>query len=103
MQLFARPDALVAAFHDAKTGSWQYVTRDRSRKAEAIIDAVWDYDEKAGATSTKNADAIAGYVRSEGLCVEWVLDTHPHADHFSAAPYLAENFDVRTAIGDGSG
>ena len=95
-----RPDAVVAAFYDEKTGSWQYVVRDRETKSAAIIDPVWDYDEKAGATSTKNADAIADYVRSEGLRVEWVLDTHPHADHFSAAPYLAEKFDAPTAIGE---
>lgn len=100
MLLIERPDAVVAAFYDEKTGSWQYVIRDRETKSAAIIDPVWDYDEKAGATSTKNADAIADYVRSEGLRVEWVLDTHPHADHFSAAPYLAEKFDAPTAIGE---
>lgn len=100
MQLFERSDTVVAAFYDEKTGSWQYVIRDRETKSAAIIDPVWDYDEKAGATDTKNADAIADYVRSEGLSVEWVLDTHPHADHFSAAPYLAEKFDAPTAIGE---
>jgi glyoxylase-like metal-dependent hydrolase (beta-lactamase superfamily II) len=100
MLLIERPDAVVAAFYDEKTGSWQYVIRDRETKSAAIIDPVWDYDEKAGATSTKNADAIADYVRSEGLRVEWVLDTHPHADHFSAAPYLAGKFDAPTAIGE---
>lgn len=58
-----------------------------------------DFDPRAGATSTRSADLILDYVRSGGLSVEWVLDTHPHADHFSAAPYLAEKTGGRTAIG----
>ncbi|MGG2476867.1 MBL fold metallo-hydrolase, partial [Rhizobium sp. BR5] len=56
----------------------------------AIIDPVYDFDEKSGATGTMNTDAILDYVANQGLSVEWILDTHPHADHFSAAHYLRQ-------------
>ncbi|WP_115762266.1 MBL fold metallo-hydrolase, partial [Escherichia coli] len=63
------------------------------------IDPVYDFDEKSGATGTMNADAILNHVASEGLSVEWILDTHPHADHFSAAHYLKQKTGAQTAIG----
>jgi glyoxylase-like metal-dependent hydrolase (beta-lactamase superfamily II) len=89
----------VASLHDERTGSFQYVVVDDATKQAAIIDPVLDYDPRAGATSTRNADLILDYVRSKGLTVEWLLDTHPHADHFSAAPYLAGETGGQTAIG----
>ncbi|WP_454883540.1 MBL fold metallo-hydrolase [Sphingomonas oryzagri] len=89
----------VASLHDKRTGSFQYVIVDDATKAAAIIDPVLDYDPRAGAISTRNADLILDYVRSKGLTVEWLLDTHPHADHFSAAPYLAGETGGQTAIG----
>ncbi|MET4897057.1 MBL fold metallo-hydrolase [Sphingomonadaceae bacterium jetA1] len=89
----------VASLHDEPTGSFQYVVVDDATKAAAIIDPVLDFDRRAGATSTRNADLILAYVAQKGLGVEWVLDTHPHADHFSAAPYLAAKTGARTAIG----
>ena len=73
---------------------------DKATRSAAIVDPVLDFDEKAAATNTRNADEIAAYVRDEGLTVAWVLDTHPHADHFSAAPYLAEKFGAPRAIGE---
>lgn len=94
----ARPK--VRAFHDRKTGSVQYVVSDPATRAAAIIDPVWDFDEKSARTCTNNADDIIEYVRQEGLTVEWVLDTHPHADHFSAAPYLKAKLGGKTAIGE---
>lgn len=100
MEIFDSDKAVVAAFYDKKTGSWQYVITDKATRSAAIIDPVLDFDEKAAATSTRNADDIAAYVHAEGLRVEWILDTHPHADHFSAAPYLAEKFDAPRAIGE---
>ncbi len=100
MKIFDRDKAVVAAFYDKKTGSWQYVITDKATRSAAIIDPVLDYDGKAATTSTRNADAIAQYVEAEGLRVEWLLDTHPHADHFSAAPYLAGKFCAPRAIGD---
>lgn len=89
----------VASLHDERTGSFQYVIVDDATKAAAIVDPVLDFDPRAGATSTTNADLILDYVRDHDLTVEWVLDTHPHADHFSAAPYIAEKAGGRTAIG----
>ncbi len=100
MEIFDREKAVVAAFYDKKTGSYQYVIADKATRSAAIVDPVLDFDEKAAATSTRNADEIAAYVREEGLAVQWVLDTHPHADHFSAAPYLAEKFGAPRAIGE---
>jgi glyoxylase-like metal-dependent hydrolase (beta-lactamase superfamily II) len=89
----------VTAFFDKRTFSVQYVAADPATGKCAIIDPVLDYDEKSGATSTKNADAILKFVADNGLTVEWILDTHPHADHFSAARYLKEKTGAPTAIG----
>jgi len=100
MQTIIHGGAEIAALHDEKTGSWQYVISDPTTRAAAIIDPVWDFDEKAAATSTPNADQIVAYVRDRDLRVEWLLDTHPHADHFSAAPYLKDEFGAPTAIGE---
>lgn len=90
----------VKAFFDKRTFSIQYVVSDPETGKCAVIDPVLDFDEKSGATATRNADAILQYVETEGLSVEWILDTHPHADHFSAAPYLKEKTGAPTAIGD---
>ncbi len=89
----------VAAFYETATGSWQYVVSDPSTKAAAIIDPVLDFDAASGATWTDSADEILSYVADNGLNVVWVLDTHPHADHFSAASYLAERLNAPQAIG----
>ncbi len=94
----ARP--IVKAFFDERTFSVQYVASDPATKRCAIIDPVLDFDEKSGATATINADAILDYVASEDLEVDWVLDTHPHADHFSAARYLKDRTGAPTAIGE---
>ncbi|NTA84805.1 TIGR01244 family phosphatase [Agrobacterium tumefaciens] len=90
----------VKGFFDRRTWSVQYVVSDAETSKCAIVDPVLDFDEKAGATATINADEILEYVRREGLTVEWILDTHPHADHFSAAQYLKEKTGARTAIGE---
>ncbi|KVK41025.1 beta-lactamase [Agrobacterium sp. LY4] len=89
----------VKAFFDPRTWSVQYVVSDPSTGRCAIIDPVYDFDEKSGATGTMNADAILDYVESQDLSVEWILDTHPHADHFSAAHYLKQKTGAQTAIG----
>ncbi|MFE3838412.1 MBL fold metallo-hydrolase [Pseudogemmobacter sonorensis] len=93
----ARPE--VTAFHEARTGSVQYVVADPEAKKCAIIDPVLDYDEKSGATATIEADRILNFVTDKGYAVEWILDTHPHADHFSAADYLKRKTGALTAIG----
>ncbi|PWJ83651.1 uncharacterized protein (TIGR01244 family) [Pseudaminobacter salicylatoxidans] len=90
----------VKAFYDPRTFSVQYVVSDPATKKCAIIDPVLDFDEKSGSTSTMNADAILDYVGREGLAVEWILDTHPHADHFSAAHYMKGKTGAPTAIGE---
>ncbi|MCM2292085.1 bifunctional sulfur transferase/dioxygenase Blh [Allorhizobium sp. BGMRC 0089] len=90
----------VKGFFDPRTWSVQYVVSDPKTKLCAIIDPVLDYDEKSGQTSTENADRILAYIAEKGLTVEWILDTHPHADHFSAAHYLKGKTAAKTAIGD---
>ena len=90
---------LVKGFYDERTGSIQYVVSDPDTRDCAIIDPVLDYDEKSGSTKTSSADAILAYVESERLMVQWILDTHPHADHFSAAAYLKGKTGAPTAIG----
>ncbi len=93
-----RPD--VTAFYDKRTSSVQYVVADPATGKCAIVDPVLDFDEKSGGTATRSADAILGHVREHGLEVEWILDTHPHADHFSAARYLKQQTGAPTAIGE---
>ncbi|MGM0823849.1 MAG: MBL fold metallo-hydrolase [Pseudomonadota bacterium] len=89
----------VAGFFDPRTFSVQYIVSDPATRRCAIIDPVLDFDEKAGATATHHADELLAYIDKEGLTVEWILDTHPHADHFSAAYYLKEKTGAPTAIG----
>ncbi|WP_421925828.1 MBL fold metallo-hydrolase [Neoaquamicrobium sediminum] len=92
--------SLVKGFFDKRTFSIQYVVADPESGKCAIIDPVLDFDEKSGSTAAHNADAILDYVREQGFEVEWILDTHPHADHFSAARYLKEKTGAPTAIGE---
>ncbi len=90
----------VDAFFERRTCSVQYVVSDPETRRCAIIDPVLDYDEKSGSVATWSADALLAFVREHDLTVEWILDTHPHADHFSAAAYLKEKTGAQTAIGD---
>ncbi len=100
MQALARqPAPEVAAFYDPRTFSVQYVVSCPRTGRCAIIDPVLDFDEKSGSTATRSADAVLDHVASRGLRVEWILDTHPHADHFSAAQYLQARTGAPTAIG----
>ena len=89
----------VKGFYDERTGSIQYVVADPQTRLCAIIDPVLDYDEKSGSPATTHADAMLAYIAEQGLTLDWILDTHPHADHFSAAAYLKRKTGVRTAIG----
>jgi glyoxylase-like metal-dependent hydrolase (beta-lactamase superfamily II) len=92
-----RPD--VAAFFDPRTYSIQYVVSDPQTKACAIIDPVLDFDEKSGSIAAHSADALLDYVRRQDLRLQWILDTHPHADHLSAAAYLKRVTGAPMAIG----
>lgn len=94
-----RDDALIHSLHDARTGSFQYVVADPATRMAAIIDPVLDFDEASGSVSTANADALIAHVQREGLTVAWILDTHPHADHVSAAAYLKDALGAPMAIG----
>jgi len=94
----SRPE--VQAFFDEATFTVSYVLRDPSSSACAIIDSVLDYDAAAGRTSERSADALIAYVRDQGLEVVWQLETHAHADHLSAAPYLQSALGGRLAIGE---
>ncbi|OOY09195.1 MBL fold metallo-hydrolase [Thioclava sp. F36-7] len=91
---------IVKGFWDKPTGSWQYVFHDPDTMKGAVVDPVWDYDHQAGATTLGNAENILDYVKAEGIDVEWVLDTHPHADHFSSAVWLAEKLGAKRGIGE---
>ncbi|WP_026352297.1 MBL fold metallo-hydrolase [Yoonia vestfoldensis] len=90
----------VAAFWDEPTGSWQYVFHDPATMKGAIVDPVWNFDPLSGATATRDAQTVLDYVRANGIDVEWVLDTHPHADHFSAAVWLKDRLGAQTGIGE---
>lgn len=87
----------ISGFYHEPTQSIAYLVAD-GRHA-AIIDPVLDYDEKAGRVSTESADALIAMVRERGLRVDWILDTHPHADHFTAAHYLKGKLGAPMAIG----
>ena len=88
----------VQAFFDPATWTVTYVVHDHA--SCAIVDPVLDYDPKSGRTSTASADKVIAFVRSRGLKVEWILETHAHADHLSAAPYLRKELGGRIAIGE---
>jgi len=95
-----QPQPDVRAFFDRPTGSLQYVVHDPATRRGVIIDPVWNYAPEAGAVTRDCADAILRYVEQEKLSIDWVLDTHPHADHFSAVTLLAAELGARTGIGE---
>ena len=89
----------VESFFDEPTNTVSYVVHDPVSREAAVIDSVLDYDPAAGRTSSASADAIIAHVKAEGLTVTWLLETHAHADHLSAAPYLQEHLGGQLAIG----
>ena len=90
----------VTGFFDEATYTISYVIADPATKSCAIIDSLLDYDQASGRTSTSSADALIAFVRERGLTCEWIIDTHVHADHLTAAPYIREQLGGKTAIGD---
>ena len=94
----ARPQ--VQGFFDEATWTVTYVVHNGAGSACAIVDSVLDYDPKSGRTRTASADKIIDYVKANRLHVEWILETHAHADHLSAAPYLKAKLGGRTGIGE---
>ena len=93
-----RPD--VTHFFDEQSNTFSYVVKDPNSRSCAIIDSVLDIDYAAGRLSYKGADEIIAHVRSNDLKVEWIIETHVHADHLSAAPYLKERLGGLIGIGE---
>lgn len=89
----------VKAFFDDATNTVSYVVREPEGRACAIIDSVLDYDQAAGRTDTSSADAIIAWIQKEDLKVAWILESHVHADHLSAAPYLQDHLGGKIGIG----
>lgn len=90
----------VEAFFDPATFTYSYVVSDPSTRQCALIDSVLDYDPASGRTSHATAERLIDYVRAHDLKVQWLLETHVHADHLSAAPYLKQQLGGQLAIGD---
>ncbi|MBK3867742.1 MBL fold metallo-hydrolase [Pseudomonas stutzeri] len=93
-------NAHVEAFFDPATFTYSYVVSDPATRQCALIDSVLDYDPASGRTSHDTADRLIDYVREHDLKVQWLLETHVHADHLSAAPYLKKRLGGQLAIGD---
>ena len=91
---------LVKTFFDEPTFTFSHVVSDPETKRCAIVDSVLDFDYAAGKTDTASADQIVDYVKAEGLTVDWILETHVHADHLSAAPYLKDKLGGQLSIGE---
>jgi glyoxylase-like metal-dependent hydrolase (beta-lactamase superfamily II) len=96
---FSRPD--VHPFRHESTGTWSYVVADPASRRSAIVDPVLDFDPRSGRSSAAGASALADCVREGGLTNEWILETHAHADHLSAAPWLQAAVGGKIAIGQG--
>ncbi len=90
---------LVTGFFDEPTNTISYVVADPLSKACAVIDSLLDFDQASGRTQTASADKIIDFVRSNGLTCEWIIDTHVHADHLTAAPYIRSQIGGKTGIG----
>jgi glyoxylase-like metal-dependent hydrolase (beta-lactamase superfamily II) len=98
--LASTPHPIVHPIFDKATWTFTYVVHQGPGSACAIIDSVLDYDPKSGRTKTTSADKVVAYVQDQGLQVQWILETHAHADHLSAAPYLKSILGGKIAIGD---
>ncbi len=92
--------ATIEAFFDPSTGTVSYVVSDPATRVAAVIDPVLDYDFKSGRTDTRSADRVLAYLQDRQLQVDWILETHVHADHLSAARHLQDRVGGRIAIGE---
>lgn len=90
---------IVTAFFDEPTFTYSYVVQDPNSSSCAVIDSVLDFDYAAGKTATASAEQLLTLVADKGLTVEWILETHVHADHLSAAPFLQAQTGAKTGIG----
>ncbi|SEF33801.1 MBL fold metallo-hydrolase [Variovorax sp. NFACC27] len=94
------PRTTTQAFFDPATGTVSYVIRDHATRRAAVIDPVLDYDFRSGHTGTASADRLLAYVRAQSLQVDWILETHAHADHLSGARHVQSQAGGRIAIGE---
>ncbi|MEL7517677.1 MAG: MBL fold metallo-hydrolase [Pseudomonadota bacterium] len=95
----ADTNPVVTGFFDEATNTISYIVADPATKACAVIDSLLDYDQASGRTSTESADKLIDFIKARALSLEWIIDTHVHADHLTAAPYLKDKLGGRTAIG----
>ncbi len=91
----------VTGFFDEATFTVTFVVKDPQGTACAVVDSVLDFDYASGRTDTRSADAVIAFIRQQGLRLEWILETHVHADHLSAAPYLQQRLGGKIGIGAG--
>lgn len=91
----------VASFFDPATFTFSYVVYDRDGGHAAVVDPVLDFDSTSARTTTVSADRLLAYVRDHGLTVDWILETHAHADHLTAAAHLKQRTGAKVAIGQG--
>jgi glyoxylase-like metal-dependent hydrolase (beta-lactamase superfamily II) len=92
--------ATVKAFFDPQTWTYTYVVYESKGSACIVIDSVLNYDPKSGRTKTESADEVISFIKENRLQLEWILETHAHADHLTAAPYIQEKLGGKIAIGD---
>ena len=90
---------IVHAFFDDATNTITYLAQDAAGRACAVVDSVLDFDYASGRTDTRSADAVIAFVRAQALDVQWILETHVHADHLSAAPYIQAELGGKIGIG----
>ncbi len=93
-------DATIRAFFDDQTNTISYLVHDPISRRAVVIDPVLDFDPKSGRTATVSAERMLAAAKADDLAIEWVLETHAHADHLSAAPYFQEATGARIAIGE---
>jgi glyoxylase-like metal-dependent hydrolase (beta-lactamase superfamily II) len=98
VDMTVKPD--VTAFFDEQTNTVTYVVRDPQGTSCAVIDSVMDIDYAAGRITYASADAVIDFIRAQGLTLDWLIETHVHADHLSAAPYIQEQLGGKIGIGD---
>jgi glyoxylase-like metal-dependent hydrolase (beta-lactamase superfamily II) len=98
VDLSVKPE--VTAFFDASTNTISYVVKDPASNACAVVDSVMDIDHAAGRITYDSADAIVAHIRDHGLKLEWLIETHVHADHLSAAPYIQDKLGGKIGIGE---
>ena len=96
----SQPTAIIQDFFDPETWTYTYVVYEGDSSPCVVIDSVLNYDAKSGRTRTRSADEVIAFIKAHQLTVSWILETHAHADHFSAAAYLKEQLGGQIVIGD---